>query len=277
MKIIGHRGARGLAPENTIASFQKALEHKVNEIEFDVRVTKDGIPVLYHRQKLRDASGNRLDLADHIFEELKNHKPDLITLEEALETFATKVPLYIEVKRGEPAKPIAKVIRKYRHNRLFVGSKSQKTLRELHKLLPDVPKIVIEPWSGVKTTYRARALNTKLISMNQRFLWFGFISAMRRRGYELYAYTMNNPKKARRWGEYGLAGVVTDFPDRFLGLSRIAVGGPPPLVAAAPFLAFPDIPLPSVRLWRPRRWRWQFVGSRRCERHQQRRYQLCSS
>jgi glycerophosphoryl diester phosphodiesterase len=215
VKIIGHRGARGLAPENTIAGLQKALKHKVDEIEFDVRVTKDGIPVLHHGQKLRDTSGNHLDLADHSFEELKNHKPDLITLEAALETFATKVPLCIEVKRGEPTQPIAKIIRKYQHNRIFVGSKNQKTLRELHKLLPDVPKIVIEPWSGVKATYRARPLSTKLISMNQRFLWFGFISAMRRRGYELYAYTMNNPKKARRWAKYGLAGVVTDFPDRF--------------------------------------------------------------
>jgi len=38
---------------------------------------------------------------------------------------------------------------------------------------------------------------------------------MKHAGYELYAYTINNPAKARRWAKHGLAGVVTDYPDRF--------------------------------------------------------------
>lgn len=215
MLIIGHRGARGLAPENTKASLQKALEHMVDAVEFDIRVTSDAVPVLCHNKKLRDASGNSLSLANHDFEELKNHKPDLLTLEEALETFAAKTALYIEVKSGEPERPIAQVIKKYRHHKLFIGSKSQKTLRELHRLLPDIPKIVIEPWSGLKAVRRAREVDTRILSMYRWVLWFGFISAMKRRGYELYAYTLNDPKKARRWKKYGLAGVVTDFPDRF--------------------------------------------------------------
>ena len=215
MKIIAHRGARGLAPENTVASLQKALEYKVDMVEFDVRVTKDAVPVLHHGQRLVDASGNSLNLANYDYEELKDHKPDLMTLEEALKNFAGKVPLYIEVKGGESAEPIARVIKTYRHNKLFIGSKNQRTLRKMHKLLPDVPKIVIETWSGIRAVQRARQVDTKILSMYRRVLWFGFIHAMKRRGYELYAYTLNDPKKARRWEKYGLAGVVTDFPDRF--------------------------------------------------------------
>jgi glycerophosphoryl diester phosphodiesterase len=45
VKIIGHRGARGLAPENTLAAFAKAIELEVDGVEFDVRVTKDKIPL----------------------------------------------------------------------------------------------------------------------------------------------------------------------------------------------------------------------------------------
>lgn len=215
MLIIGHRGARGLAPENTKASLQKALEQMVDMIEFDVRVTKDGVPILHHDQKLLDASGNNLSLANYDFKGLKNHKPDLMSLEEALKNFAGQIPLYIEVKGGEQAGPIARVIKKYRHNKLFIGSKSQKTLRELHKLLPDIPKIVIESWSGLKAVRRAREVDTRILNMYRWVLWSGFISAMKRRNYELYVYTLNDPKKARRWEKYGLAGVVTDFPDRF--------------------------------------------------------------
>lgn len=215
MLIIGHRGARGLATENTKAGLQKALEYLVDMVEFDVRVTKDAVPVLHHDQKLLDASGNSLTISNFDFVELKKHKPDLMTLEEALKNFASKIPLYIEVKGGEPEIPIVQVIKKFQHNKLLIGSKNQRTLREIHKLLPDVPKLVIETWSGIRAVRRARQVDTKTLSIYRRVLWFGFISAMKQRGYELYAYTLNDPKKARRWEKYGLAGVVTDFPDRF--------------------------------------------------------------
>jgi glycerophosphoryl diester phosphodiesterase len=61
----GHRGARGLAPENTIVSFDKALAFCVDTLEFDVGVTRDGVVVVYHDRTLnaditRDAQGNFL-------------------------------------------------------------------------------------------------------------------------------------------------------------------------------------------------------------------------
>ncbi|HEY5152928.1 MAG TPA: glycerophosphodiester phosphodiesterase family protein, partial [Candidatus Saccharimonadales bacterium] len=97
----------------------------------------------------------------------------------------------------------------------LIGSKSQKALLELHAALPEVPTIVIEPWSGVRAHYRARQLGTKHVSMNQLWLWWGFIRGFKNSDWQLYAYTLNNPRKARRWARYGLAGVVTDYPDLF--------------------------------------------------------------
>jgi glycerophosphoryl diester phosphodiesterase len=88
-------------------------------------------------------------------------------------------------------------------------------LRELQTSLPKIPKIVIDNWSGVRARLRAKQIGTRTIAMNQTWLWSGFIRAMKRSGYELYAYTVNNPAKARRWAKYGLAGVITDYPDRF--------------------------------------------------------------
>jgi glycerophosphoryl diester phosphodiesterase len=85
----------------------------------------------------------------------------------------------------------------------------------LHRALPHNPTIVIEKWSGVRARLRARQLGTMTLCMNQRWLWFGFIKGMSRSGYTLYAYTLNNPQKAKQWAKYGLAGVVTDYPDRF--------------------------------------------------------------
>lgn len=214
MLIIGHRGARGLAPENTIAGFKKALEHKVDQIEFDVRVTNDNIPILYHGSVLTDPSGNKLRIENHTYQDLKQHKTDLATLEDSLKAIHGKVPLCIEVKRGVTIGPVVQVLRTYKQS-YRIGSKSQRTLRQLHQQLPTVAKIVIENWSGIQALRRAKQVNAKCLSMNKFFLWWGFIRAINRRGYELYAYTLNNPKKARRWAKYGLAGVVTDYPDRF--------------------------------------------------------------
>ena len=64
--LQGHRGTRGLAPENTIAAFARALEIGVTTLEFDVGLTRDGVVVVSHDRRLnpdhtRDAEGKFLD------------------------------------------------------------------------------------------------------------------------------------------------------------------------------------------------------------------------
>lgn len=224
MKIIGHRGARGLAPENTRRAIQKGLEHLRygrDMIEFDVRVTKDGIPVLHHNSKMIGGDGKRLKISDHSYKNLKAHFPDITKLSEALDQIDGKVVPYIEVKQKEPAKPIAKVLRQYIDSGMYLAgdlrlaSKSQETLRELQKVLPEVPLIVIERWSGVRAHRRAKELDAKEIAMNQLWLWWGFIRGFKNSDFKLYAYTLNDPVKAERWSRWGLSGAITDYPNRF--------------------------------------------------------------
>lgn len=218
--LIGHRGAKGLAPENTLASISKALTCGVDEIEFDVRVTKDGIPVLSHDTTLHSGE-KQLQIAQHTFKTLLSLFPSLATLGAALHHIDTKARPHIEVKPDEPTQPIVDVIEeflksgKYSSKDLLLASKSQKTLRQLHKALPDIEKVVIHAWSGVIATHRARALGTKRISMRASWLWSGFIRSMNRRGYQLSAYTLDDPLRAQVWQKSGLYGVITDYPDRF--------------------------------------------------------------
>jgi glycerophosphoryl diester phosphodiesterase len=217
MIIIGHRGARGLAPENTIAGLRKALEHHVGEIEFDVRVTKDNKVVLLHDAETSDVSGTKMSVKDTPYKLLKKHKPDLTTLAEAFDFVGNRVHLLIEVKPDEPVAPIAKVIIEYLENDRFsttdisLGSFSQKTLRELHDALPDVEKVVIERWSGVIAHFRARQVDTKRLNMKHLWLWSGFLKSMHRRGYQIAPYTLNDPIKARKWQPY-LTVLLPTFP-----------------------------------------------------------------
>lgn len=217
MLIIGHRGARGLGPENTLASLHKALEHHADRLEIDLRVTKDHVAILHHHPDLFDGDGQRHRITNTTYQELKRHKPDLVTLDEALKL---KTPFYLEVKAGEAIKPIATIIKDQLDQGrpaedFWLGSKDQPTLLALNRALPDVPKIVIESWSGVKARWRARQVDTKLVCMNQRWLWWGFIRGFKHSDWQLFAYTVNDVAKARRWEKYGLAGIVTDYPDLY--------------------------------------------------------------
>jgi len=215
--VIGHRGARGLAPENTLASLRAALECKVDGIEIDVRVTADGVAVLNHDPALHDT---KMLITKHRFTELQAHKQDLTTLEAAIKLVNRTVPLMIEVKPDTAVLPVAQVIQHFLANGwqaddFLLGSFSQATLLQLHRALPHIATVVIGRFSGVRSTWRARQLATKNISLSRPSLWWYFIRAMRRGKYRLYVYTLNDPHKAKQWQRYGLYGVITDFPNRF--------------------------------------------------------------
>jgi len=219
-KIIGHRGARGLAAENTIAGIDAALALGVDEIEIDVRVTKDGVPILMHDAALVLPGGENLRIADTDYKTLLATKPDLPTLDAIIRHINKQVPLMIEVKPHVATEPIIYNIKNllehgWKSQDFILGSKNQATLQSLHAGLPELPTTVIEAWSSLRAVLRARQLHTKRITMNQKFLWFGFIASMRRRGYNLYVYTLNNPGRAKRWAKYGLSGIITDRPDIF--------------------------------------------------------------
>lgn len=220
MKIIGHRGAKGLAPENTLASFAKALKHNVDQIECDIRVTKDGVPVMEHDEWLHNQAGERFKVTDHTYAELLKHKPELPTLEQCIRSVNRAVSLYLEVKPGVPTEPVVECITKllgedWQEEDFMFGSDDFKVLAALHEAFPKISLIVIESWSGVRATSRARKLGTKYICMNHCWMWSGFIRGMCRGGYRLCVYTLNNRKRAERFARYGLYGVVTDYPDLY--------------------------------------------------------------
>jgi glycerophosphoryl diester phosphodiesterase len=220
MKIIGHRGAKGLAPENTIAAILKAMEHKADAVELDLRVTKDDIVILHHDKYLKSPAGEKLYISKHNFKKLKQYKSNLTTLTEALNQVGDKIIYVLEVKSFIGSREIIKIINKYLKDkwpsdRFLLASKSQVTLEFLHHELPEIEKVVIERWSGVRAKRRGKKVNSKILFMNHRVIWYGYIKSVRKSGRLLYPYPLNNPKKARRWFKYGIAGLITDYPDLY--------------------------------------------------------------
>jgi len=220
MKIIGHRGAKGLAGENTIAGLQKALSYKLDAVEIDVRVTKDGVAILNHNPLIINDVSHEFIISHHTYRQLKKQDSGLATLEEAIKTVNRKVPLLIEVKPGESVAPVIDVLQQFLNRGWKTAdfqfcSFSYSVLVELHESMPAIQEIVNDRWSAIRASRRAKKLGTKCVDLDCRFLWGGVIKFMSRRGFEIYSYPLNDPAKAKRWERYGLAGVVTDFPDRF--------------------------------------------------------------
>jgi glycerophosphoryl diester phosphodiesterase len=219
MKIIGHRGARGLAPENTLASFKKALEHHADELEFDLRVTSDHVVILNHDRQLTDPAGTQLRISTHTLAELRHHKADLLTFEEFLSVIDHRVHLLVEIKPGEPTEQIiallqAEIALGRSAATISVGSFSQAVLRTVHAAMPELEIIIIEHWSGVYASWRARQLDTRRINMRSWWLWRGFLRGMHRHGYQIAPYTINSRRRAQKWRPY-IYGVITDRPDLF--------------------------------------------------------------
>lgn len=219
MLIIGHRGAKGLAPENTKKSLQSALDYNVDAIEIDVRNTADNVPVLNHDPFILN-NGEKLYINKNKLVDLKRIKTNLITLDEAMRFIAAKKQLVIEIKPEVDTEAIVICIKNRLNNEwkakdIKLSSFSYKVLIQMKKSIPEIDLIVNEKWSGVRGTRRAKKLNTKYITMNQRWLWGGFIKSLSRSNYKLSAYTVNDPGKAKKWAKYGLYAVITDYPDRF--------------------------------------------------------------
>ncbi len=101
--IFAHRGDFGSSvPENSLSAFQRAIDRGLG-IELDVRLTKDGVPVVFHDKTLRRMCGDSRKVSKITYEELKKLRlkgsdEGVPTLEQALELIGGKVPLLVETK-----------------------------------------------------------------------------------------------------------------------------------------------------------------------------------
>ncbi len=117
MLIIGHRGARGLKPENTIASIRAGINAGIDIVEFDIRLSKDHIPVLNHDfLMLRIHHTPRL-ISSLTLSELQKRTAGsthpIVTLEAALEECVGKVIVNIELKQKDNFEAALPYIQKY--------------------------------------------------------------------------------------------------------------------------------------------------------------------
>ena len=194
MQIIGHRGAKGLAEENSLESIRRAIKNKVDVVEVDVRL-QGSVLVLSH-----DAT---------------NKSQVYCPLSQALQEIAGQVPIILDVKETRVVKKLEKVLEKY-DGEILISSFKFGTLQETRKRLPDIDIAVIEKWSGLRAVAEASLLSTKRIHINHQWLWTNFAGSVAFEKFKVDAYTVNDNKRADELRTMGVDGIFTDYPNRFI-------------------------------------------------------------
>ena len=227
MKIIGHRGARGIAPENTLEGFGKAMEYDIDMIEMDVRQTKDHVLIIVHKRLQGFSRYPGMKISEHTYADLKALAPDIPTLAETIEFVDRRIRMMIEIKKDVPPEPVIKLIKTYlkkgwQPEDFMFNSNRYRILRKCYELLPEVDRLIQGNFSGLRAMYLAKKLHTSYILLDQRYLWWGFVRLSHRLGFKLFTYTFPwvkyepyNHFKAERWEKHGLYAIITDYPDHF--------------------------------------------------------------
>lgn len=222
--IVGHRGAKGIAPENTLEGFEVAIQQGVDMIETDVRISKDGHAVIVHDEHLSSEEKEQLKVIDATLPELKQHYDAIVTLEETIQFVDRRVRLMIEVKRRVETKPVVAIVsafleKGWKPSHFMFASFDFQVLKKLQTAFPEIELVVLEEWSSIRATSRARRLGTRYLSMDQSYLWWGVVRGLSKR-YKLFCYPykhLRSESDALRplgWVKYGLYGIITDYPDR---------------------------------------------------------------
>lgn len=228
--IIAHRGASGQYPENTLLAFRQALAQGADALELDIRLTQDGIPVALHDptvDRTTNGSGAVADLSLAALRELDAGCGEPVpTLAEVLAA-TDPAPLLIEIKEPDGGPAVVELLQSGgARGRVLVGSFVAAPLGPVRAAgIPTTAtrREVARFWAASRVRWPLRGRSYEALSVPEhqgrvRVVDDSLIRAARRAGRPVHVWTIDDPDQARRLRSLGVAGILTDFPQRMTGL-----------------------------------------------------------
>ena len=232
--LIGHRGACGHAPENTLASLRKARALGVDWVEFDVRLTADGVPVLLHDETLdrtTDAIGAVSDYSRASLGEVDAGRwygdgfvgerlPDLTEAIEVLAAEGLRANVEIKHSTGRESATAAATARELLRcwpadsPPPLLSSFAPACLSAAREAAPDLRRALL--FEAVPDDWReqVRSLGCEGLHCHYGAATPELVSAVRGEGLACRVYTVNEVRRASELAAAGVDGIVTDYPDR---------------------------------------------------------------
>jgi glycerophosphoryl diester phosphodiesterase len=236
-----------MAPDNTRAAFDRAVLCGVAGIEFDVQLTADGHPVLYHDRTLSRVGGGRKRVGECSLEDLRSldwggwfspsfrREPPML-LREALRRYGSRMRLFVEIKSREADRAagrhesltaavleqIRAVIPPHRVEKgVCILSFDRDVLDIAAGIEPEMKYVLnVERGDGLGRSVRPRIAKLHGCSIPVRHLTPSFGRALRRRGLLLLTYACNQPYQMKKARECGADVVMTDDPCRIVPQAR---------------------------------------------------------
>jgi glycerophosphoryl diester phosphodiesterase len=198
--LLGHRGARGVKsiPENTFASFDRALIDGCDGFEFDVRLTADGEAVLCHDPKVE-----RLQIAHADAEKL----PGLARLEDVLERYRNAF-LDIELKVPGLETIIVKLVKERNTDRYLVSSFLPEILQSVRALEASIPLGLICETKTQLQGWEQSPANSLMVQ--QKLAGAALIRKLKAAGKRVFVWTVNKPEDMQRFVKAGVDGIISD-------------------------------------------------------------------
>lgn len=234
VQVWGHRGADGwdkqYAPENTLPSFQKAIDMGADGIEFDVQLTKDGEIVICHDEKIDRTSDGKGWLKDYTLKELKRFnfsKPhpeygfvEIPTLKELLNLVKpTKLTLNIELKTSVIyydgiEEKAAQLVKQYdMEERVIYSSFNHYSLQKLKMQYPEVQIGLLMGDNFVDIPSYPKRLGAMAVHPPVGALTKAYIDRCHEYGLKVHTWTVDNLDKMREVITMGVDAFITDCPD----------------------------------------------------------------
>jgi glycerophosphoryl diester phosphodiesterase len=229
--VIGHRGAASCAPENTLAGLCRAAALGCRWVEFDLRLTRERLPVLLHDNRLERTTDGRGSVARLPLAALRGcdagSRFSPAFAGEPIPTLAEAVSLLgelglganIELKAGRPAGVVGSVVAG-ELTRLWpaslpaplISSFSPASLSAARDAAPQFARGLL--WRRVPRDWRRRAaaLGCGSLHVDQRWLDAATVAEIRAAGYSVLAYTVNEAARACALLSWGVTSVVSDVP-----------------------------------------------------------------
>jgi len=234
IEIIGHRGAAGYEPENTLSSFQKAIDLGVDMVELDVYRCKTGELIVTH-SKIILRGKKKFNLENMTLQAIKKIKLEkdqkIPTLEEVLELIDKRVGVNIELKGLNTASLAYETIEKYvkeknwDYRNFLISSFNFDEINKFNDLDKEMnggqgninfSLLISRGIVGIAnyTRYSKQkrmpySLNPSLITINEEL-----VKHAKERGMKVYAWPVNQEEDARKVMSLGVDGLISDYPDK---------------------------------------------------------------
>lgn len=221
---IGHRGAKGYEPENTLTSFEKAIAMGADGVELDVHLSLDGQLIVIHDETIDRTTKGKGIVNQLTLQELKsfriNGQHEIPTLEEVFDLVKQRCFINIELKNQDTAEQVVSLIERYildkkwNYNHFLVSSFDWHALQQVRFLNPEIRIGVLTETDLDLAISFARFMEAEALHPDYQLLNSENVAKIQEKGIHVFPWTVNEKKDIQKMKSFKVNGIITDFLDR---------------------------------------------------------------